>query len=540
MGRAGWRVWLGRAGLVALGPLLGLALLGALELGLRVAGVGGGAPGYDPFSGFSSSVPLFVPAPDAGRAPVVRISAARLGQGDADAAVDPLREFAARKPPGGFRVFVVGESSAAGVPYEPSHAFAGVLSRALARGLPGVASEVIDAAVSGYGSRRELLAVREIAAYEPDAVVFYGGHNEPWEHGRYGRLLDLPPWLFRSIEGLAGTRSFALASRLLARERLRPEQAVDRFLAEDSAKTLELFALAGARRDGKAQGGEAEAERWFAANLERIADATLAAGARLVLVTLGQDLRDWAPGASAHRPDLTPGELDRWTGLVEAGRRSRWRGDCEAALRSWRQALEIDAAYAELHYRVARCERRLGRREAARAHFVRASDLDRVPLGAPSRYNERLREIAERRGAILVDAAAALETAASGDAPGRELFVDFAHPNLRGHQVIGDAIARALRDHGLPRPAAEWGEPAPPVAPDEIYAARPDYPRREAELELICCLLVESASCVRSASGRLLEIDPRNATAARALDWLRSPQRRAPAPGAHQPGGPQG
>ncbi len=528
MDRARRRVLLGRALLVTLGPILGMALLAALELGLRIAGAGEGPPGYDPLSGFSSSVPLFVPAPRADGTAAIRISPARLGLREHGAASDPLREFAARKPPGGFRVFVVGESSAAGVPYDPSHAFAGVLARALAQALPQRASEVVDAAVSGYGSRRELLAVREIAAYEPDVVVFYGGHNEPWEHGRYGRLLDLPPWLFRSIERLVGTRTFTLVSRLLARERLRPERAVELFLAEDSAKTLELFALAGARRDGQQQGGEAEALRWFAANLEQIADAAEAAGARLVLVTLGQDLRDWAPGASAHRPDLTAAELERWSQQVEAGRQSQRRGDCEAALRSWRRALEIDAGYAELHYQIARCARRLGRRADARTHFVLASDLDRVPLGAPSHYNRLLRELAERRGAILVDAAAALEAASSGGVPGRELFVDFAHPNLRGHQIIGDAVARALRDHGLPRPAAEWGELPLPLSPEEILASRPDYRLREAELELICCLLVERESCVGSAAKRVLEIDPRNPTASHALAWLRSSRRRAP------------
>jgi lysophospholipase L1-like esterase len=523
------RELLGRAGLVALGLGLAAAGLGALELALRLAGLGAGPPGYDPLSGFSSSVPLFVPAERADGTPVFRVSPARLGRRDEAEPIDPLREFPARKPPGGFRVFVVGESSAAGVPYDPSDSFAGGLARALAAALPAVASEVVDAAVSGYGSRRQLLAVREIAAHEPDLVVFYGGHNEPWERGRYGRLLDLPAPLFAALERVAGSRLFALLSRLAARGPEGADAALERFLAEDQAQTLELFALATARRAGERLGGEAEAERWYRENLERIADATQAARARLVLVTLGQDLADWPPAASAHRPGIGAADLGRWTEQVEAGRRLRQRGRCPAALERWREALAIDDAHAELHFLIAGCERRLRRFDAARRHFELASDLDRVPLGAPSRYNEILRELAHRRGAILVDAASALEAAAAHGLVGGELFADFIHPNLRGHQVIAGAIAAGLRESGVPRPAAEWSPIPDPPALEQVHAARPDYRRREAEMALVACLLAQRTGCAEERARALQRLDPASALASNALAWVRS-QQTPPAP----------
>ena len=67
----------GRAALVGLGYALAALLLGALELGLRIAGAGGGPPGYDPLSGFSSSVPLFVRAVRPDGTAVWRVSPAR-------------------------------------------------------------------------------------------------------------------------------------------------------------------------------------------------------------------------------------------------------------------------------------------------------------------------------------------------------------------------------------------------------------------------------------------------------------------------------
>jgi tetratricopeptide (TPR) repeat protein len=249
--------------------------------------------------------------------------------------------------------------------------------------------------------------------------------------------------VFRGLEAIVGTRSFGLASRLLARGPLPPEEALERFLREDAADALEVFALAQERKAGRRRGGQRAAERWFAANLEQIADAVEGAGARLALATLGQDLADWEPAASTHRPGLDPATLARWDDLVAAGKAAEARGQCADALRSWRSALEIDDAHAALHFAVATCERRLGRPDVARRHFALASDLDPVPQGAPSRYNELLRDLAVRRGAILVDSAAALEAAAPDGLVGSELFVDFIHPNLRGHGVIALAVARA-------------------------------------------------------------------------------------------------
>jgi len=335
--------------------------------------------------------------------------------------------------------------------------------------------------------------------------------------GRYRRLIDLPPALFRAVEGLVATRIFTLASRLVRRDAPLPEEAVERFLREDDQKSLELFAIWADRAAGRRSGGEPEVERWYRANLERMADAAEAAGARFAVATLGQDLVDWAPGASLRRPDLGPDASERWTRLSENGRLASERGDCETALAQWRAALAIDATVADLHYRIAQCERRLGHVDVARTHFRLASDLDGVPLGAPSRYNEALRDLALRRGAIFIDAAAALEAAAPDGLVGQELFVDFVHPNLRGHQIIAAAIVRALQTSATPRPATQWRmlpEPEPVAA---ILGRRPDYRARELELALVTCLLARRNACATARAEELVAIDPENPAARRAL-----------------------
>jgi len=98
-------------------------------------------------------------------------------------------EFPQRKPGNGLRIFVVGGSSAAGVPSGRDHSFSGWLERRLSDPLPAYPVEVVNAAVSGYGSRRVLGVVREIARYEPDLLIVHARHNESSERrcSRAGR-----------------------------------------------------------------------------------------------------------------------------------------------------------------------------------------------------------------------------------------------------------------------------------------------------------------------------------------------------------------
>jgi hypothetical protein len=64
----------------------------------------------------------------------------------------PLREFQVHKPAGTFRIFVIGESPAAAVPYGTALSFAGWLAQRLTAQAPGVHWEVVNAAVGGLQS----------------------------------------------------------------------------------------------------------------------------------------------------------------------------------------------------------------------------------------------------------------------------------------------------------------------------------------------------------------------------------------------------
>ena len=144
---------------------------------LRLLGVCAGRPRQDPFAGFSRVVPMFEPGTQPDGTRIYRLAAGRWGAATGHVA-PPQRSFLAEKPLGTFRIFVVGGSSAAGVPYGTGYAFPTWLARRLEAEVPEVRCEVVNAAMSGYATRRMLTVVRELVTYAPDLLIVYEGHNE--------------------------------------------------------------------------------------------------------------------------------------------------------------------------------------------------------------------------------------------------------------------------------------------------------------------------------------------------------------------------
>jgi lysophospholipase L1-like esterase len=493
---------------LVLGGLLVVALvLGAAELGLRALGAGEDRR-HDPFAGFSSRVAMFEAAtrPDGVR--VMRTSAARRTRSRS--------EFLARKPESVYRIFVVGGSSAAGFPYGYERAFPAWLERRLSAVLPGRRIEVVNAAVEGYASRRIAAIVDEMAGYEPDLLIVYMGHNELAERRFYAHLLQMDPRLFQLWTSIASMRLYGLLTDVVGDVAGRPAPDID---FENKRALGEMFAVgqdhAEAGQSDELDRDLAWSEHHYRWNLAHMIEAMRAVGADVMLLGLGQNLADWAPGLSRHRANLDPSDVEAWTRSWHAGRAFAPH-DCEAALEAWRPALALDDGHAGLVFEVATCQRRLGRYEEARAGFLRASDLDAVPHGAPTAYDTILREIADERDVDFLDIAALLASTSPHGLVGNGLFLDMVHPNLRAHQLIAEAVAARLRERSWPAPGKDWQEDAwtdPDVA--ELLEADTELWVKERLGRTTACLLAQRFDCSDAALAEILTRYPDHADALR-------------------------
>ena len=402
-------------------PLLALA---AVELGLRVAGVGYRTSftleceveGRRSWCDNPSFAWQFFPR-EIARAPV-------------------SFAFPANRDDGVYRIFVIGGSAAQGDP-EPSYGFTRILEVLLRERYPGTRFEVVNAAVTAINSHVVLPISRDLADRGGDLFVIYLGNNEvvgPFGAGTIFAPISASLPLIRAGVLIRSTRLGQLLSRVVPGPGEPPEEwrGMEMFLDQqvrfDDPRLESLYSH-------------------FKKNLDDIIDGALASGFGVVVSTTGTNLADCAPFASVHRDALTETDLGHWEALYRDGVALESEGELEEALRLYLDAEAIDGEFAELQFRLGRVYRGLGDDGQSRARLVRARDLDALRFRADTRINGIIRSVTAGHpddGVRLVDAERALEAADPHRAPGNDLFLDHVHPTFAGNYVIARRLLEAV------------------------------------------------------------------------------------------------
>ncbi len=504
-----------KVGLIAAGIAAAVVFIAGLEVVLRHGGFDVGPEPRDPFAGFSTNRPRFLEGrrPDGTRIYQTRPTRPRRRHWQEE----QVRHFPAEKAANAVRIFVLGGSSVAGVPYGVAYSFAGWLEQRLEEVAPQIEWQVVNAGFSGYATRRIAHIAKEIGRHQPDILIVYSGHNEFAEQRYYQHLLDQDPRLFRINRILTKSHIYRWLFPV-------DSQAPPRFEIDDQNRAFEMFAVMADRASGGVY--PSERERAYGAllyehNLREIVRRAHAANAQTILLTLSQNFSDWPPGASANQPDLSLDALARWQRHYDEGVRLA-ATECTEALAEFRAALTIDGSHAQLHYETAQCSRELGDYDSARWHYYLASDHDQIPQGAPLSFNEIIRRVAQGESAHVVDIHAVLEGKAENGLIGSNYFVDFLHPNLTAHQVIAHSIVEAIR-RSPPRDDILWRD-TPTAAPsaDELLAKN-HWLRVKQHLAMgLACILSLRRDCARDAATEALRIDPESEVAHEYLSILRT------------------
>jgi tetratricopeptide (TPR) repeat protein len=191
----------------------------------------------------------------------------------------------------------------------------------------------------------------------------------------------------------------------------------------------------------------------FEDNLARIIRVARGAGADVVLVTPASNLKDCSPFKSQHSHGLSEETLQRWTRLYEQARRLDRDGKLEDALAAYRRAEEIDARYAELHWRTGRVLLKLKRPDEAKTAFARAIDEDVCPLRAVSEITQIIRRTADQLNVPVVDFERIVSDRCRRQfghtSPGEEFFLDHVHPTISTNGQLAAAIVTRLIESGI-------------------------------------------------------------------------------------------
>ena len=418
MGRTGHGVWRSRllVILISLSPFI------LLEAGLWIFGFSGLVD--DPYRGFVGHNPIFLRdgdrmRPDPSRRDLVRHE----------------RSFAARKVPGTFRVFCVGDSMTwAWAHFEVVEGYPEQLQRMLQQAHPGRSFEIVNSGVVRFASYRLVGVMREILQYEPDMVTLLTGASEFLEARSYrewSNRLDRESSWFRQWKTLNLLRDLLADSSGLSRkgeeltERdacLRANFVDERFIVRDAEEiraTLEHSAH----------------------NIQMMVEMCRAVDVPILLMTSPCNLR-FPPYVTISDETTTEPLLHRTGTLIEAGKE-------HDAIGLLTPAIEMDPGAAGLHFRLGQALSATGDCARAAEAYTRAKDRDGFPHRALSRFNQDVRRISEGPGAHLIDMVKVFSDAVPDGIPDFRLFSDNCHPLPDAHEFMARELLEAIERLGV-------------------------------------------------------------------------------------------
>ncbi len=351
----------------------------------------------------------------------------------------PIR-MAAKKSTNTYRIFLFGESAANGDP-DASYGVSRYLEVLLRERFPKTHFEVLCVAVTGINSHTVLPIARECAKHQGDLWLIYMGNNEMV--GPFGAETVFGPQ--------APSLGFARASLAIKTTRL--GQVLDALAGRlkrhspslSSWGGMQMFMESRVRHDDPARMRVYEN---FRANLEDILRAGRRAGVPVILSTVAVNLKDCAPFASLHTPGLASSQEAAWNKAYEEGVALETAGSYRQALAHYQDAAGIGPHYADLQFRIAKCDLALTNYAQARRDFELATDYDALAFRADTAINAVIRAAAARhagQGVYLVDAAESLAQRSPAGIPGAEFFYEHVHLNFDGNYLLALSFAEQVK-----------------------------------------------------------------------------------------------
>lgn len=311
--------------------------------------------------------------------------------------------FDADKKPNTFRVFVLGESSAAGYPYMPNGSFSKYLQKRLELVYPNSHIEVVNLGITAISSYVVLDLMEGVLEQKPDLIIVYTGHNE-----FYGAL---------GVGSLESKNKAVLNARTFL-EKFKTVQLLRDIIAsltssgEESSQTKDGTLMSRMAKEQSIPYNSAmfnAGVEQFKDNMTALIEMAKEKNVPVMFGTLASNLKDLKPFIS----------------IDENG---------ESAESVYKKGLE---------------ELRKGNKKEAELLFRKAKDLDVLRFRAPEKINEIIRSFKEEYGCPVADIDKFLNSKSKDGIVGNDLMTDHLHPTLRGFMYMGEAFYNEMSRSGL-------------------------------------------------------------------------------------------
>ena len=314
--------------------------------------------------------------------------------------------FQIDKAPNTFRIFVLGESTTIGYPYFHNGSFHRWLQYRLTRMYPDKNFEIINLSLTAVNSYTVLDFGKQLAKYQPDAVLIYTGHNE-----YYGAL------------GV-GSTSYIGSNRFL----------VQTLLKLRTLKVVQLFnnfikKFSGAFASHKPADRQTLMQRMASRQHIELNSTDFQAGINQYdqnMTELCKLLND--EKIPTFLSTVVSNEKDQPPFISEGTGPNSAMGFYKAG----------QQAFANADY------------TTAKQDFDKAKEMDELRFRAPEAINDIIRKLAtEYPGIHLVDTKKEFEQYSPHGIVGNETILEHLHPNLHGYYIMSDAFFQAMQSQHL-------------------------------------------------------------------------------------------
>lgn len=403
----------------------------------------------DPFVGFASNVPLFVPSKRSGGSQIMTTAPNKKNYFN-------KQEFTRIKSPGTYRIFCLGGSTTYGRPYDDSTSFAGWL-RELLPAIDMVNKwEVINAGGISYASYRVAHLMEELINYQPDLFIIYTGHNEFLEERTYKQIREIPPAVRQIASLMARTRTWSAMKSSLQRLGITPRSSTEepnRLAVEVNAILDKSIGMKNYTRDDLLKKNILEHYRL---SLQRMVAIARSVNAQVIFVTPASNLKNCSPFKSEHTEDLDPRDRQRVEEILTKAQKDMQQNNLYAALQLLESAIKLDPRYAYLDYLSGKLLLALKRFKGAEIALRLARDEDICPLRALTPMPQIVIQVAKEQKVDVVDYVDLLKRRmyqiTGHGIPGKEFFLDHVHPTIEGHKILAVALIKKMIEKKILQP----------------------------------------------------------------------------------------
>lgn len=336
------------------------------------------------------------------------------------------------------RIFVFGESAAMGDP-DPAFGFSRMLEKILSDQYTNLNFRIINTAITAINSHvilEEAMACKNLNA---DFWIIYMGNNEvigPYGAGTVFGMQSPPYWFTRLIINLNKTRTAQLFQRtisLLRKKDYYPTewQGMSMFVKNKISWTNPKLNTV---------------HKNFEKNLRRIINTGLSSGAKIILCTPANNLKDCAPFASIHSHTFPTSkttefkdEFDSAKGLLETDQLL----EAESKLL---KLISIDPLYADTLYCLGIAKLKNNDPAKALKFFESARDFDALRFRPDSVILKIITETAFSLSnkVEFIDSNQLLAPECKGNIPGKEVLYEHVHLNFHGNYILAKNMAEII------------------------------------------------------------------------------------------------